>query len=200
MSRMTLEQINSVLGFELSAEFITAKLNVAECEPGLWETADVEAACYRLVNFILYRVLPLTDHTPHHQEGNDVSNITIAAINERLNLGLTAKFIEEELGIAPVEKVKKSMLWTEDQYQEIIDALGAHIERARHSKASAPAKKAKDEPKTEPVDEGFFGGDDAEGDDSSGFFSSDEPAADEGGDFFGGETADETSEADSFFG
>lgn len=117
----------------------------------------------------------------NRQEGTIVSNITIAAINERLNLGLTAKFIEEELGIAPVEKVKKSMLWTEDQYQEIIDALGAHIERARHSKAAAPAKdkKVKDEPKPEETFD----------------FGTDEPAADEG--FFGG---DEPAEEESFFG
>jgi hypothetical protein len=99
-----------------------------------------------------------------------MSNITIAAINERLKLGLTAVFIESELGVAPVEKVKKSSLWTEEQYQDICDKLAEHIERNRRNTAAAPAKVKK----TEPTNDGFdFGG---EGSSSDSFdFGGDEP-------------------------
>ena len=71
--------------------------------------------------------------------------ITIATINERLSLGLTGKFVEEELGVTATEKEKKSSKWTEEQYSgPIIDKLIAHLERQRRSTVvAAPKPKAK---------------------------------------------------------
>lgn len=141
------------------------------------------------------------------QEGAIVPNITIATINERLNLGLTAQFIKDELGVEPVETIKKSSLWTEDQFQgDICDKLVAHIERNRRSTATAAPKPGKTAApaKAETSDDLFTessAGDDPFADDSANAGDdpfADDSAADAGDDPFGDDPA--SGENDNPFG
>jgi hypothetical protein len=73
-------------------------------------------------------------------------HITIATIQERLGFLITAKFIEDELKVAPDHRVKKSFFWTEDQYDQICDHLVAHVDEVARGRRDTVA------PRTKPVE------------------------------------------------
>lgn len=80
-----------------------------------------------------------------------MSHINISTINERIGGGgavkLTGDYIVNDLGIKPAMQEKRSMLWSESQFPEIILA---HIERLQavgrgqyYEAATRPEKKGK---------------------------------------------------------
>ena len=63
MRRVTLDEINSVLGVTLTAEFVATTLNVAQCDEqgrfssdsGMWDANDYLALKHRLIQYLDYR-------------------------------------------------------------------------------------------------------------------------------------------------
>lgn len=90
---------------------------------------------------------------------NDPNNINIVQIEAASGIPLTAAFVRDTLGIAPVSQEKRAMFWNINQWPQIVGALAQHIgklnnidprtfsgQRPKKDKPGEPAAGAVDTP------------------------------------------------------